>query len=87
MTEKPKPKFKIDDRVQTNLAYLHGFDDKVCAPPGLKWLKNLVIKEVIFVGKQDTDSQYTEPFLCKCVSKTKEYLINQCFLENGGSNG
>jgi hypothetical protein len=79
-------KFNKGDRVGTNIHYLQGWAD-LPAPAGtmlegrLQRLTDLEVVKVIFLGKTDTDSKYTEPYIYECRSKTKSYLINQCFLE------
>lgn len=76
-------KFNIGDKVQTNIAYAKGFDDNVCSPQGMNWLKNLTIKNIIPIDiDRDTHSQYSGLFLYECISKGGSiYHLNECFLE------
>jgi len=89
------PKFKIQDIVQTNTHYSQGFensrivgqDSDVQSPSGSTWLKNLKIIEVIRTHKNLKEAQEisnnknTSNYIYICKSKTKEYILNQCFLE------
>jgi len=76
-------KFNIGDKVQTNIEYMHGFDDKVVPSQNMKRLKNLVIKEVIYIDIcEENTSKYSKPYLYTCISDGgTEYNLNECFLE------
>jgi len=76
-----KQKFNIGDRVQTNLKYVNGFGENHGAPSGLNLLKNLEVTDVVFVECEHASNRHAENYLYTLKSKTKEYHINQCFLE------
>lgn len=71
-------KFKINDMVQTNLAYVNGFDD--CSPPpNLTRKTNLKV-----IGMVDTPKTEMARggFLYTVISKSgKEFQVLECFLE------
>jgi len=81
------PKFKINDTVQTNLFYTNGFGGEIYPPSGLKLLKNLTIAEIIKTHKtleeaqEISNNKNTSNYIYVCKSKTKEYILNECFLE------
>ena len=80
--EKIDARFKLGDIVQTNIEYMHGFDDNVCPPRGLRWLKSLKIIKIFPIPlNTDNSSQYSRPYFYECKSKSRTYLLNECFLE------
>ncbi len=78
-------KFKINDIVQTNLAFVNGFDD--CpAPSNIKRKINL---KVIGVGKEPIypSEMVRGGFLYTLISKSgKEFQMLECFLELQNDN-
>lgn len=71
-------KFKIGDIVQTNLAFVEGFDD-VSPPPNMKRKRNLKVVGMEYIP---TTEVVIGGFLYKLTSKSnKEFQILECFLE------
>lgn len=68
-------------RIIQHIEYMHGFNDTVTAAPGLQRLTSLEVVKVILLEESSCDSEFTEPYLYECKSKTRNYLLNQCFLE------
>lgn len=71
-------KFKMGDIVQTNLAFVNGFDD--CSPPpNLKRKRNLTVVCVEYIPKTE---MARGGFLYTLILKSgKECQILECFLE------
>ncbi len=71
-------KFKVNDIVQTNLAFVEGFDD-ASPPPNMKRKRNL---KVIGVFTMPKTIMARGGFLYTVISKSgKEFQILECFLE------
>lgn len=71
-------KFKVGDIVQTNLAYVEGFDD-VSPPPNMKRKRNLKVVGMEYIP---TTEVVIGGFLYTMTSKSdKESQILECFLE------
>ncbi len=79
-----RSKFQVGDIVGTNIEYMQGFNDDVIAPPGLTRLQNLKVIKVIPLEAGSCDSEFTEPYIYVCKSKTRTYEFNQCFLKLNG---
>lgn len=71
-------KFKINDIVQTNLAFVEGFDD-ASPPPNMKRKHNLKVIGMVNTPKTE---MARGGFLYTLISKSgKEFQILECFLE------
>lgn len=76
-----KPKFKKGSTVGTNIKYMHGFGENHFAPSGLKRLQELEVVSINCIDSKECSNGKAGNDLYTLKSKSREYLINECFLE------